>query len=806
MGGRPAGAAGTLGDELAEILSLDTLRQWDTRTAPLSTRLRTQIPSTPAWAALCPQERTIDLEAVLGSGAATFARSSIAFNWNEADLAWQEIPADVPRFHGCRWVYNFLDTIDSADHVAGAGVAVHQQLEDLLDVRLGATTSSEADGFRFTGNTPRNNESVGLKFWLGSMEMRVSPLDGSTDSAGVNIRVKRHTGGASTTSNRTVAVTTTWQRFAGDVWAGGDAAMLGLRLILMPGDSSGTDRRIEVRRVLLEEISHRRVLNESLAHDDADQPSSEWPGYSPAGDGTDGVWRLDTLTNTIAEATGVVTESELHGPPGDLIHPTVFEDGVRKWAVFSAVERSTAYALGDFRVPDGLRPYNNGSGGAAYWQGGVYLECTTAGTSHASTTAASLMTFTADALGETITDGTVVWTVRGRYVHHGIPGLVKEHASTNVAGDGGDDTRDANTFNASGPPVIDTNVGIDGLTVDLSIEDDGAGLQERVDTFDTVGIETGTNYVGSWFLKKRQVSSDYPQMRLHTSGGGTQPAQGAFIDANTGAFNVTAENDGSVWIEDWGPWWRVIAALVTDESQTTITLDLRPAGSADGSSGSAAATGTAEFDFPMLEPELYPSSPIRNDTASTTRARDDLSYAAAWDDDLDADEIIACATVCALGASHSLSPRIMDLGGSGDLWYWNLAGSNFLIDIGTATRATGSPSANMHLEGITSGNAEVTGQHLPQKQGFYVSDAEDSFRVNSSLQAGSTETDPGTDDAFAGGALEVGNRAADGLRDWQGIIGNLVFYPAMLTGSSGFDTALAGLVATDTEYDARRVP
>lgn len=58
-----------------------------------------------------------------------------------------------------------------------------------------------------------------------------------------------------------------------------------------------------------------------------------------------------------------------------------------------AVKRSTAYTVGDIRVAEGL-------------PGGLYLKCTTAGTSSADS-----IDFSSAVTGGTVTDGTVTWTV-----------------------------------------------------------------------------------------------------------------------------------------------------------------------------------------------------------------------------------------------------------------------------------------------------------------------------------------------------------------------------------------------------------
>jgi len=101
-------------------------------------------------------------------------------------------------------------------------------------------------------------------------------------------------------------------------------------------------------------------------------------------------------------------------------------------------------------------------------------------------------------------------------------------------------------------------------------------------------------------LKTTGAPTNYPLLQVVGIGGTIGPARGLIVNTTTGAV-VQAYSDLALspTVQDLGTFWRV--SFGTSQTATSIRLDIFPAGSSDGSTISASATGSAVFNRAQLE-------------------------------------------------------------------------------------------------------------------------------------------------------------------------------------------------------------
>jgi len=321
----------------------------------------------------------------------------------------------------------------------------------------------------------------------------------------------------------------------------------------------------------------------------------------------------------------VETINAIEDENGNLAHPLVTKYGLSQFAYYVEIERNTAYSVGDKVIPDGLRPYNDGASGAPYSQDFVWLECTVAGTTHATTTLQSLGFATA--VDTEVVDGTVTWTVRGLYQRFGV-GYINEKLKTNILGENRDYSNVAWWPHTGTGSIADSDDTLNGVTTASGINFKGKVTDSDAAVVFSVTqgatISGATEHTASVFVKKEQDTVQ-PTIQLDLTGGITPLAEGISLDKRTGAA-AELSSDGVFYIEDWGNWWRVIVSILNVD-HTLAFFTLCPAASTVLGTLDPTAQGTSTFDFAQLEiGNVKASTPIETFGSTVTRSLDSLTY------------------------------------------------------------------------------------------------------------------------------------------------------------------------------------
>lgn len=493
-------------------------------------------------------------------------------------------------------------------------------------------------------------------------------------------------------------------------------------------------------------------------------------------------------------------------------------------ANYDRAARSTAYAVGARVIPDGLRPYNDGAGGDPYDQGSYYLECITAGTSHASNRINDVWSLTSVTLGSTtITDGTVTWVVKGKYCRHGTPGVMNEMASANTCSSPRDFTSNWTNTNTV---VIESATGIDGTTQSIRLTDNDAANQSRM-SLALTAPNANENWAVAYWVRKEQAGTHFPNFRLDTDGA-TPVLERPNFDPETGAIGYdTGENDGYSYVEDWGHWWRLVLGVTLPADGTLVTLSVYPgrAATIDGA-GVASGVGSVTVDWVQLEEGFWPTSPI---PVGVTRARESISYTN-WHAGIDRGRTLSRLTMTSLGAGqHSVSNPILcnsagDTaipiyieGKTPDAVLANLS-KIFVFDGGTSGNqllqnilnlAGGCGLGIAHTPNGTTTGAKLNGQHQATAVAALVTDDD---RGGQSAQpsgwGGRISGLGGSGDAdrnglgylwatLQGSTLRVGSNSSSN-RHINGIVGDVVLYNDAMLDPELIDEQLDALGAYDT--------
>lgn len=634
------------------------------------------VPSHASVAALCPLRSgrmSTDLEEGPVGAASVFTRASSAFVWDGQHQAFNEIYPGIAKFHGCRTVTNELESVD--EWSVGANVTDFETVGD--GARWTVVGAGDTNNVRMAdwaqGGTERSTAGR-----LYSWRLDLKAADEASVGALVRITCKRRTGG---TSDGDVARAFALSRefvtlcgiSRGDVIP--NAASVGIALRVREDDTFLGNFKVHVRRAAIVDITHQipywmERTGATIWTDLRDHfiPPPEWTPYGV--DSTDTgnpihFWRArdydqfkyHQVAPTRALASGETSMWVIDYEPGlgEPLHPVSgFGAGYLRFCLYPTVARSTAYAVGDRVVPDGLRPYSDGAG-TIYANEGVWFECRVAGTTHASATLNG--SWNADLgqvhqgpqRGAEIVDGTVTWALGGRYARGG-PGYHCEGARTNVGPVDSRTLSDVGSYSLNGTPVISNAPGVDGQVRDLSVEDDDATASEGVLWSITVPADT-TTYAISVFVKKWDTGGAETLIQSTFNAA----AQTLVFDPRDGSETLGA-GAGTHFLEDWGRWWRVVFNLAND-SHTMNIMVMLPTW---GTSGVEDVTliGTCVFDFPQIEAGEHAGSPIWNDGAETTRIRDSLLVTDGLLD-LDKAENFWLATLAMLTEGETASGRII---------------------------------------------------------------------------------------------------------------------------------------------------
>ncbi len=592
----------------------------------------------------------------------THGRTAHAYNFDGAYQRFVDVPLDMPRVWGARTAVNYIENMNGWSTTSGTITDVSGE-DGVVTITMGSTAGAESHGVFATSHPTRPLYSASTVGRLLIAAFDVKAGEAAAVGKAVSVSARGVSGGSGKAETSGVQLTNDWQRVVSPVFEM-SAGYTGVFGSVFPSLTNGaTSVSVQVRRGTIEFVDHR-----TPRPSDGDYvPPSEWEGHGSESSGTETplrrvearigyYWR--ELANTVDPATGIVTERECS--QGRALHPLNNVDGLAVFADIPPIARNTEYAEGAVVLPDGLRPYNDGASGAAYDQTSVYLRCVTAGTTHASNTInGSLWTITGDPIGETITDGSVVWLVEGRAARDLI-GYVGEHSQANQI-DATYDSRDASTWTDAGGTTTDTAIGIDGLEEEIELTDGNAGFATYMHVQDLTVVGNDETWTGSVFCRKQETTNQYPAIYFNFTGG-TGVGHLINFDPRTGAtYDHATLNTGNVFVEDWGDFWRFVIQLTNNATgNTNATLRVYPARGTTTTGNEASAQGSQVFDFPQIEEANYATSPIWCKSAVTTRTADELEIADTWSDEFDADpptQGMARFQLCRLSHGHTGTSR-----------------------------------------------------------------------------------------------------------------------------------------------------
>lgn len=161
---------------------------------------------------------------------------------------------------------------------------------------------------------------------------------------------------------------------------------------------------------------------------------------------------------------------------------------------------------------------------------------------------------------------------------------------------------------------------------------DDAATYESLDNVVTIG---STDVITlTWFVKKETGPiSHWPGLWIQMSGGSDLVCN-AIFDPTDGSYNPELPGPASrvdydeFIAEDYNAdWWKVIAKKANNGTGNTIlTWRIYPAVSTNGTTVSAAATGTTTIAIPQVEVGEWATSYIPTGAAAATRNVESLSY------------------------------------------------------------------------------------------------------------------------------------------------------------------------------------
>lgn len=792
----PRHESNILADEIASILG-----------AALTTEqgrgCRAGHPRHPAFVTGPLRNGEMRLAPVVGGGAPTYARSTVDLQWDEQHLAFAEVAINVPAIHGCRVVHNL--TREVSEWSVGANVTDAELLADGSGYAWTITGTGGADTIAaFAYN------SIACGDRLFSWRAQFRAANAASVGRTIQVEVRNHTGGTADGDwGSGITLSDRWQTFTSvsrfDV--PGNTAATGCKLtprsdIYNDPHDAGAPLKLAMRHVQVVDITAQIPYwcdVAGLAAADWGQlrnhpiPPPEWIGrYSVLATATPGYrhyWhtrdhanvRLERVAYTPAQtfqaqAWRLISERSSREP----IHPAQDIDGHLAFVPMQVADRSTEYARGAHRQPDGLRPY-----GATIDQRGVYLECITGGTSHATETINGEWALAGNPIGQTIEDGSVVWRVAGRYCHHGAPHYVAQNARTNLVHSAND--FDTAGWTAFGTPAFsdgfraDGRLGTDCVLTDASAASDGVRRTKASQA-------AGTYSFSALVPKSAQGSDDLPGIQLFADGFTTH--QLVVLNRETGEIfaEISGRDDGAGYVECWGRFWRVIAVCV--HTSGDVNADLLPAASLTGAASDATAEGATLFSLAQLELGKYPSSPIASLAADTTRAASRLQHAATYFADLDALEGIGRFVATQLGenpdafAVHAAllpyeaqtQPNVRWIGvGQGYLWQQLDSVNAHSADVTWRGRERGVGAA---------GGSAVNGQHQSVPVGFHFSEDDEVRGIALPGSSAAEKTSYTGPFYFANNKLAVGYTPSSDARYWEGAIGSIMLWPTSYTGAS----------------------
>lgn len=190
------------------------------------------------------------------------------------------------------------------------------------------------------------------------------------------------------------------------------------------------------------------------------------------------------------------------------------------------------------------------------------------------------------------------------------------------------DSQDLTTGNwalVSTPTRAQDAIGLDGTAnAATTLTDADGASQEGVSQGITIADDSNT-HTASIFILKDSITFRFPHLKLQYTGG-TGIAESIVLNTSTGSF-VEDHADGSVIVEDFGLWWKIILTLANNNTgNVTATIRILAAFNSDETTTPAvAATGSIIVGHAQFEEDQeWASSPIVTTGSAVTRNSDVL--------------------------------------------------------------------------------------------------------------------------------------------------------------------------------------
>jgi hypothetical protein len=769
-------------------------------------------PGAPAFATVVPlADGTIDVADAIGSATPTYIRTSTAYvydGWaekfqpivksNAANYQLQGDDSQTARIHGARTHYNLVR--ETGDWAA-LGVASWNSGTNTVSGMTGTS-----DGIIF-GNGGNETSPV------SPLSAYHVTLQGAGADVGKDVRLEVRSGNGDIVymEVRLTGSPATYGLVAGHGITGLRFSVLGAALnsadtcictlpTAYPAQhflSAATDSNWDVP------VHNQQVNSKPAWFEDATGPltvASYWQTPARYIDNTDS----NIITVPTPGPNPGIASTSLYGRVIDYtadqapLHPTKTVDGIQVFQTFPLAIRNTAYAVGDRVYPDGLRPYNNGASGTAYDQSSVYLQCSVAGTSHASITINGAWTKTSFTFeSDTIIDDGVTWVIQGRAARHGTIGYLAEEQRTNEAED------DSLDFAAwpIGAAAFTADTNVSGVSGDIRGQDTSATQMQYAQAATVTIANDNASYTMSSFIVKEEQSDAYPELYFRLIGG-THQSSLCLLNKETGATVQEAGlAHGVVSVEDWGTHWRFVITL-TNNSTGNVSIEQRvyPGASTDFIASSNAAQGSCTFSHYQLEQAPYASSPIINDGAQTTRIADRLQYPSGTHGKNLARGYMMVTGVT-FGVGDSAQGRIISAGNSPTIYFANSTNTNI------STYESGSTS--LGVEGFS--RLPTNGQFQARTIAYHYSDTDaDSALSQHRLNfSGGVSADVDAFDVMVDATLYIGAEVTTG--HWGGAISNFFIYDDditadvvdIMTADVAYDTSASDYVAPVVEARSR---
>lgn len=207
-----------------------------------------------------------------------------------------------------------------------------------------------------------------------------------------------------------------------------------------------------------------------------------------------------------------------------------------------------------------------------------------------------------------------------------LKGVMVEEQRTNLW----DDNEDLSTKTGQGTPTFAVSATLCPLQAVSAWEvTDDATAYENIQQIGSIG-STETIVTTTFIKKETGPLTHWPGVWC-SAFGGTSFTNSIIFDTTDGSFNNESGRTpyDVVRVIDYNTdWWKVVTIMANNGTgNTSFTFRLYPAVSADGTTVTAAATGTTTFAIPQIEVgELYETSLIPTNGASATRNAEALSY------------------------------------------------------------------------------------------------------------------------------------------------------------------------------------